>query len=811
MNKKTLYMILIVPFIIALLGFSNVLIIKNFIEVDISDIAFTYQDNEGFKINSSTLLEATPVVGEGLKVSEGNELMWYLKLNENNEDVAKITYENNNYYLNALKEGEIEVVCSNVKKTKSKSFNAVIYENGAIIINPSIKGSGYSLDNIRDYGEYDITYNKNTLDESTLKKVNASLSFTLKEYPLDSSSYYLEDKSNNIDLEIINNEVKVKVNGSGKAYFTLRSSLNSYIKATHSFNIVDEGINVYDYLDLLMCTNKSNKGEIVCLQRSLESKANTFNKDNTYKDNNVRLFGNEAGLNFKNEVYTFNSTYNSNFIYQVFNKETSQDDVISGIRVQKDFYGNGYIINGKELAYPNNGKINQYSGKLEPGEKDLFKGPKTFFSIGQFEAPVVKAFGQDNSLMYIEGNNITVDDLIIECSDTFSNSSGSETATNNLFNLEYTGSVIDCLGENITIKNSELRNGRTCLRVYNSPNFKLENSLLSTAREFLMKIGNNEYKEINTNKEVSFNHGGLSFKGSLKDFLENKAGFNADTLIEQILLRNDGSEEVGLELLNRLQANLDNVSLLNDEINYGQEITIEDCYFYRSGIFSIALDTYFNGAFLYDGSPDFISENLKQVLGNKIVIPNNISGTMIPSKVNIIGDTRFYDWKDVESINASCLIEERLGEFLGSLGMSGFEDLKPNIDDYFPMKALLKEESMKNNLIYTNDEKDYLNTEIAFYGGGKNLSSVNFDGSSSLHISKEILIDFLKFARKQAINTSGEIETMVGAFLAKCVPVAAGFNKFKFYLNEEIKEGVTPYLFGERPSKEDLKNRVIGA
>ena len=88
--------------------------------------------------------------------------------------------------------------------------------------------------------------------------------------------------------------------------------------------------------------------------------------------------------------------------------------------------------------------------------------------------------------------------------DTFNNTTGEDTSSNNMYNLEYTGTTIDVHASNVTIKNSELKNSRTALRVYSSPNFILDNSLLSTAREFLMKIGNDEYNEINLEKNVNF-------------------------------------------------------------------------------------------------------------------------------------------------------------------------------------------------------------------------------------------------------------------------------------------------------------------
>lgn len=819
MNKKTLLLILIVPFLIALLGFTNVILIKNFVEVDISDINWKYNDNEGFKVSKTPyLLEAEAVVPEGLNLSEGNDLMWYL---DEESDICEIQKQDTSYYLLAKKEGEVKINCSNIKKTKTKSFNATIYENGAIIINPLIKSSGYSVTNKRYYGEYDIKYDEKTLDPSSLNKVGSTIEFKIDEYGDNTqSTYTILEKSSNIELEIINSSLKVNVLKEGKASFTLRSNANTYLKSTYTFDVIEEGINVYNYLDLLMCTNKSKEGEIVCLQVSLESKDNTFNKDNTYKANNVRLFGNESGLNFKNEVYTFDSTYNTNFIHQTFGEDTTYDDVITGIHVQKDFYGNGFIINGKELTYPNNGKVNEYSGKLEPGENDLFKGPLTFFSIGKFKAPIMKAFGQDNSLMYISKDNVTVNDLIIECTDKFNNTIGGDTSTNNMYNLEYTGTVIDVNAKNVTIKNSELRNGRTALRVYSSPNFTLKNSLLSTAREFLMKLGNNEYNPIDLDQNIYVYGLKKVFNGKLNTFLTNHLDNNlssstlgADELVTKTFFQNEGTlSNDDYKALLDLQSFLNNDYL--DELKnviYGQEVNIIDSYFYRSGIYSIAFDTYFNGPFLFNGIPSFIEKTFNSYFPGLLEkMPDNISGTMKPTLLNIKGDTRFYDWKDIDSIDASCLIEERLGDFIASIPDFGdkFGDIgRIEIDSYFPMKSLLLKEATTKSYIYkvkNNDEmKNYLNTSIAYYGGGSNLSSVNLSEIKTSDFGDLLDVNILYSSLYENYS-----DNMFSALLAKCVPIASGFNNFKFYTNGTIKENEVPYLFNEVPSKNDFISRT---
>ena len=50
-----------------------------------------------------------------------------------------------------------------------------------------------------------------------------------------------------------------------------------------------------------------------------------------------------------------------------------------------------------------------------------------------------------------------------------------------------------------------------------------------------------------------------------------------------------------------------------------------------------------------------------------------------------------------------------------------------------------------------------------------------------------------------------DLINMGAALLARCVPMAAGFNPFKFITNGTYTD--KPYLYGETPNIEDLYNR----
>ena len=81
------------------------------------------------------------------------------------------------------------------------------------------------------------------------------------------------------------------------------------------------------------------------------------------KENNVECFGNynpvTKKFNFKNEIYRFVTTYNKNYIDQ-WNQSVATSggsnyistEILVGLHIQKDFYGNGYTINMHNLTYP---------------------------------------------------------------------------------------------------------------------------------------------------------------------------------------------------------------------------------------------------------------------------------------------------------------------------------------------------------------------------------------------------------------------------------------------------------------------------
>lgn len=824
MKKKTLVILLIIPFVIALLTFVSVVALTNNVGVD-PRIIWNYRENEGFKTNGEYKLEATLEYDETQLLKPGSDTLVWEFQGEVDPNIAKISQKDDGYYLETGSEtGEAIIVCRTENRRVSYYMNAFIYDQGLVLINPVNQSSGTQIDPVRYYGEYDISYNDD-LSATSLKKNNAQIEIEVEVFSdSGNSSYIVLEKSDNISFNESKNTITI--NNDGEAYLTLGAASEPYIENTYSFNVVDEGVNVYSFNDLMMCTNKSQNGEVVVMQVNLESRENALNKDtngsyiNEYKQQNTKLFGNynfdTQSFNFNDFIYFQDAKIETKFINQFLEngqlvqgfEYTTQMKV--GVRIQKDFYGNGFTINMHELAYPNHGKIDSVTGKLTPDrELDYFFGPLTFVSIGDIEnIPVVRAYLCDNAGILLDGDNLTINDA------KFSNSN----SIDNMYNLGFTGTVVEVQGENNTIKNSVIQNGRNCLRAFSTDGLLVDNCLLQNAGEFIVKLGSNKINSTDHSKRIQFSNSLATVDSTFSEFFDSSADVNgsADNLFSSLFeaesLTNEEANNAEI-ILDEIQKGLDNYSgIINDDgsVNFDAHVTINDTYFYNSGIYSIAFESTFNGAYLYNGMPSLV-KTLASIFG---ITPNDIGGTSYPVELTLSGDTRFYDWKDVDSIDSSSLIESSFAAYIGQLGGSSSELNNLSIDTFFPMKAILKQYCINNGLAYRESNSDgstsyYVNRPVAWYGGGYNGSVLinNIDENKYFSFSDNIEVDIANDIL-HGINVGWSNELLSASTLAKCVLAAIGSHSFQFITNGAISNNEKPILFDEVPSYLDLSSRI---
>ena len=601
MKKKNLIILLMIPFIISLLGIITINASFNTFYGDITSIEWEYEDQEAFSTNvNKYMLRATGKNSNDSPLADGNQLVWRVENKDKSilDPIAKIVIENGMSYLVPLAEGEVIITCSNLKGNVSKRMTAVLYSYGAITLTPVIKGSGSNIDSTIYYGEYD-------LEGSNKRPASFRLKYNC--IPEDLNRSLEITTSDNINAKKENNEIIVNIINMNEDVASFVELKANTVTQRYDFKVVDEGVNCYKYDDLLECTNKSENGEIVVLRKSFES----LKAYNSSDKNNVALFGHynygAKSFSFEDEVYRFNTTYNDEYIKQ-WNEFASSSrnykpitkEVLTGLRVQKDFYGNGYTINMHNLTYPSMITEVNSNGELVKvptlGPKDLFRGPKELYTLGDpNNMPLITAYGQDNSGIYIDGDNITVNDINMRSCDM----------GQSLSFLNTVGTTIDILGDNNTIKNSRISNGKSVIRSFSSNNLTIDNSLISNSLNFLITTGSNEFIKYDELSKFEFKgYDGSPYSLSLSEFLGK--GKPGDEALNTFLSGRYTDIEAMRRSLYSMQEALNPRAMALD--NYHGSMTINDTYLYHSGLAGICFETLFNGPFLYQKAPSLIED-----------------------------------------------------------------------------------------------------------------------------------------------------------------------------------------------------------
>ena len=795
MKKKNLIILLLIPFVITLVGVITINTTFNFIENDMIGIDWSYDEIEGIKLEDKLhKLVASPIYEQGYPPLKEEALVWSVYDSDNHEEnkYAKIVNENDNWYLQPLQIGEVKVTCSNKKGNIFKTMTVIIFKEGAIVVQSKIKASQNNIDPNIYYGEYDF--------DNNLNKQKATFEFEVKTIGdlQINDLQYVNNTPDIIEIDEVNKIVKIKT--SGDASFTVKTNNDEMVKPmTYSFKVVKDGVNVYDYNQLLACTNKSTNGEIVVLRKSFES----VNNLNNTTDNNVVCFGNYTDgkkIDFTSDVYSFETTYNQDYIKawnEFVNSNPSykkiSNRVLAGIRVQKDFYGNGYTINLHNLTFPSSTMdvVDSNGNKTTIpalSKDDLYRGPLPFYSLGEHDnMPLIEAFGQDNVGMYVDGSDILVNDVNLKNCDF----------GNLMSNLDYVGTVLETNGNNITIKNSRLSNGKQVVRSFSSTNVSIVNSMLSNARNFLLTIGSNDYIKADLLKEYEFTLlNGEKITSTINNYLM-KSNAGDDTLNAFVIGSFTDKEKMRKAILD-IQNALNDESLIKDI--YKGSMNIKDTMFYRSGIASIGMDTMFNGPFLESSTPSVVNMLLTGL--NVPYIPNHVGGMSYPVELNITGKTKFYDYKEWNNLDITGLINENISSFVDDAKeMFGVTDANIgdiSIDTIFPIKSFLKSSVVTTT---SSDGKVYVNIPIAYYGGGANLSKVTFDTEDLKYDScKLTVVDLLdkylslKGIDLDNINLDKLDLAVIKNVMLKCVTIVTGYEPFKF-----ISVNKQGYLFDEGP------------
>ncbi len=614
MKKRILAIMLVLPLIVAFAAMGFTKLVSLAVPRDPEDIMLEYEQNEAFEFDSfgQTLELKGSVIPEAATVS----LTW----TSSNEEVA--TIEGNT--LTFVNEGEVTITASvkadNSPSVIKKSFTAMLMLGGtepkyikANYIFPSENG-----DNV--IGLYDYSDSLSG-DDKVAHSETISFEVLPKKAPQD-----IVVSGLNEGVEYDDGKLTFTPSAVGEYMLKISSASDEDVFTEMRFVVVD-GVNIYSYEDLIRATDKSSDGEAIALRVNLESKANLSRT-------NSRHFGYASGDPY--EYKTFESTYDTDFL----KKMGKPTQLKAAIEIKADVYGNGHTVNLHDFAYPT--EIDPATNIAIPSLSDVFAGnPLEFVTAGG-----LSVYGQGNVGFWVHGDGITLNNVVLKnCNNV-----------DNLSNLDYVGTVVEVTGNDVTIKNSTLLNGRTVVRSFSNERLTIDNCILAYAREFIYKQGSNKF----------------------------------------VRPKQSGSEQKPWE---EAQKDLFDYDNLPEAAKKGDSsATIKDTSFYRSGIFCIGMDTHFAGEYLY------------KWIGNNQKI-NDLAATSYKSTLDLVGDVKFYDWKEIKGMDSSTLVSGTLQGNKFSIDISGI---------------LTQYDSTHNAGLIKNGK--YVHGGIAFFGGGFNLSEIYFNG-----------------------------------------------------------------------------------
>ena len=471
--------------------------------------------------------------------------------------------------------------------------------------------------------------------------------------------------------------------------------------AVSALRYVHDGVNVTTYDQLWAETNKATPSPIV-LQGNIKEDFSATNHT------------------------VMQSTYDITYYENV-----GQDAYINVlIQFKNNVYGNGYEINAQ------NATIGMLDNTGTPKSDSLFKGPLYFVALAN-GAINVKA--QDNIVFGVY-ENVTLNNVTLKSCDL---SVDSETGTVDLTELDYAGTTVEVLGDNVNIEYSRLMNGRTILRIFGDDDnaeqeihVNVKNTLLKGSREFNARIGSNRfYKDESTASPM----------------------LPGDTVREKAYYK---SKKEYANWSAEQKAAYDD-KYINTYVVF-ENVVLED-----AGIFAIGMDTHFSGPLLNGKGDDLYGAELLKYW-------HDLAKTSYGAKLTLQDDVRIYTWKNIEDVDSSTLIENIEG--------SGLKKMDFNIKEIIKETVKTQENTYKN-LFFNYEGVDYVHAGIAYFGGGKNYSIVENNISA-----------------ENSLGTFSTYETRLSLVGHATLEYAAGSEYFHFMVYDKVS-GFT-YL-----DQENLSNK----
>ncbi|MBQ9716205.1 MAG: hypothetical protein IJV77_07365, partial [Clostridia bacterium] len=410
---------------------------------------------------------------------------------------------------------------------------------------------------------------------------------------------------------------------------------------------------------------------------------------------------------------------------------------------KNNLYGNGYSINA-----------NKFTTGLFEAYGDPFTGPVDFINLMNY----AKVKGQDHASFVVTQDGVQIKNVyLLGCSDE----SIVENDAINLSLLNNVGTVLEVMA-NCNVQDCRIRNGRTGIRAFGrktaenvSPviateagiigatnqriKVSIDGCVVSQAREFLLKAG--------SNLALDGNEGNLAPSLKKANGKEYAVPYTTSNLLGE-----------------------DGEYFYNNYVM--TDVTVRDTIFRDSGLFCVGIESHFAGPFLDNAVKDVVVSgiDLQELLYKAGWY--GMASTSLAAVVRLEGDVQFHDWKVLDNIDSSSLIEtgDNIQEQLAFLNLQ-IDEMVRKAADVGGYNDLIRTKADPQS----NTTKQYVHGGICFYGGGKNYSEVIY----SNNYTGEKLVDYTINLSVLAKNEPSDSPL---SQQGRLLPYAAGFESFRFMM-----------------------------
>ncbi len=578
-----------------------------------------------------------------------------------------VSYSNDNLAINTIsylaKANKMGVTKATITITNTKNpIQTATLEKEVYIYPEEIRineaddsnGANNKIENIMTIGKY------NTKGEQVNHNLTLSFGGDIEGTGFDKIKQSIVFETSVPEVKIENQSIKILDNNfRGVVDITANIDIDGAKKSSQPYSVrcIGLGVEVDNFIDLHWATK--NKKIVVLTNDIVDDFGKDAQGNKFYQGENIDKI---------------QSTYDIKYHQNVGNTNTQ---IITLLQFKADLYGNGHVINANNVTNVSN--ADRFNGNA------LFNGPLNLVAMSESGSSMVSVKAQDNVCFAVFENTTINNVTLTGC--TLSSSGD----TYDLTDLDYVGTVVEVFGDNVNIEYSRINNGRTVLRAFGDVddafktiNVNVKNCVLSSAREFIVRLGSNLIVR-DTNA------------------LTNVEKYKAPYLDENYDLEFPMQEEYSSYSDNEMR-------------EYEQKyiktfVNIENSVLKDSGIFCIGMDAHFAGPMLVDAVKVF-------PLYSKMLNGwNGIAGTSYGAKLTFNGDVRIYDWKKINSIDSSTLIENNMSD------VSPYNMLKLNVKE-------MVEKLDNTTMVYYDGNEQYVHGGIVFFGGGKNYCVFENNGQS---------------------------------------------------------------------------------